>query len=117
MYSHCSRLGAWPCPPTWKFKSKKTKVIRGNFKLFHLYFATFVFSLTHNFLNYFLSSRSLLKKRKKMKSLLDFVNNFVLLIFKTCKYSYKKIMLLYIVTRLPWGFVIVFPVNISKTMV
>ena len=58
MYSHCSRSGAWPCPPPlpWKFKSKKTKVIIENFKLFHLYFATLVFSLTHNFLSYFLSS-------------------------------------------------------------
>ena len=50
MYSHCSCSGAWPCLP-WKFKSKKTKVIGGNFKLFYLYFATLVFSLTHNFLS------------------------------------------------------------------
>ena len=78
-------------PPPGNLNVKKTKVIRGNVKLFHLYFATLVFSLIHNFLCYFLSSRSPLKKRKKMKiSLSDLVNNFVLIIFKTCKYSYKK---------------------------
>ena len=86
MYSHCSRSAAWLCPPPWKFKSKKKKVIRGNFKLFHLYFATLVFSLTHNFLSYFLSSVPP-EKRKKMKSLSDLMNNFVLITFKTCKYS------------------------------
>ena len=67
MYSHCSRSGACPCPPPWKFKSKKTKVIRGNFKLFHLYFATLVFSLTHNFLSYFLSSVPPAKKKENEK--------------------------------------------------
>ena len=67
MYSHCSRSGAWPCPPPWKFNSKKTKVIRGNFKLFHLYFATLVFSLTHNFLSYFLSSVPPEKKKENEK--------------------------------------------------
>ena len=34
--------GAWAPPPrNWKAKKKKKKVIRANFKLFHLYFATF----------------------------------------------------------------------------
>ena len=118
MYSHGSRSGAWPCPPPpGNLKVKKTKVIRRNFKLFHLYFATLVFSLTHNFLSYFLSSVPPEKERKKMKSLSDLVNNFILIIFKACKYSYKKIMLLYIATRLPWGFGIMFPVNNTKTMV
>ena len=102
--------------PPGNLKVKKTKVIRGNFKLFHLYFATLVFSLTHNFLSYFLSSVPP-EKKKENGSLSDLVNNFVLIIFKTCKYSYKKFMLLYIATRLPWGFGIMFPVNISKKMV
>ena len=45
MYNHCSRSGTWPCPPPpGNLKVKKTKVIRGNFKLFHLYSATLVFS-------------------------------------------------------------------------
>ena len=67
MYSHCSRSGAWTCPPPppGNLKVKKTKVIRGNFKLFHLYFATLVFSLTHNFLSYFLSSVPPEKKERK----------------------------------------------------
>ena len=68
MYSHCSRSGAWPCPPPPRnLKVKKTKVIRGNFELFHLYFATLIFSLTHNFLNYFLSSVPPEKKKENEK--------------------------------------------------
>ena len=31
-----------PRPPPETLKVKKTKVIRGNFKLFHLYFASFL---------------------------------------------------------------------------
>ena len=54
--------GAYPggeaqgaCPPPWKLKSKKKrkKIIRANFKLFHLYFATF-FSRKYHFICYFL---------------------------------------------------------------
>ena len=67
MYSHCSRSAAWLCPPPGNLKVKKTKVIRRNFKLFHLYFATLVFSLTHNFLSYFLSSVPPEKKKENEK--------------------------------------------------
>ena len=68
MYSHCSRSGAWPCPPpAGNLKVKKTKVIRGNFKLFHLYSAKLVFSLTHNFPSYFLSSVPPEKKKENKK--------------------------------------------------
>ena len=67
MYSHCSRSGAWPCLPPGNLKVNNTKVIRGNFKLFHLHFATLVFSLTHNFLSYFLSSVPPEKKKENEK--------------------------------------------------
>ena len=41
MYSYCSRSSARPAPPPLEIYRVKKKVIRGNFKLFHLCFATF----------------------------------------------------------------------------
>ena len=33
MYIHCSRSGAWPCPPPWKFKSRQ-KSLSENFLIY-----------------------------------------------------------------------------------
>ena len=111
MYSHCSRSARGLAPPTpGNLKVKRNKVYQRKFSPIVCY----IFSRTNNFLSYFLSS---VPPGKKRKSLSDLVNNFVFIIFKTCKYSYIKIMLLYIATRLPWGFGIMFPVNISKAIV
>ena len=59
-----SRRGPGPPPPP---RIKKKKVIRANFKLFHLYFATFC-SRKYHILCYFLSWAHLekLKKQKKV---------------------------------------------------
>ena len=38
----CPGGGARACPPPPEIEKQKKKVIRANFKLFHLYFATFL---------------------------------------------------------------------------
>ena len=60
--------GMGPAPPPLEIeKQRKKKVIKANFKLFHIYFATF-FSRKYHFLCYFLSwAPPQLKSKKKKK--------------------------------------------------
>ena len=96
MYIHCSHSSSWPFSPPENLKVKKKQSLSEKILTY------FTYILLH-FLSYFLSS---VLPEKKKKSLSDLVNNFFIIskhYFIQKHYFMQNLMLLYIVTCLPWG--------------